>query len=500
MQDIANSLHPLERKVLPVLKDGMELNDIADASGLKNVEVMRALQWLSNKGALTVKQETMEVVSLDRNGEKYLKSGLPERRFLQSIKGETPVSKIDVAKDELNICIGLLKGKDAITIKKDKDLVVSLTAAGKHMLDKESLEEKFIKKLPLELEKLGDEDRHALESLKKRKEIVKVDIGKVWHVSLTELGKKLSKSKLESGNTIETLTPVILQQGLWKGRTFRTYDIKVNVPKIYGGRIHPLQLVTDKVRRIFMDMGFKEMEGPWVETAFWCMDSMWIPQDHPSREMQDTFYLPYVGTIPERIAKLVKAVHEAGGKSGSKGHGYKWSAELSKQLLMRTHTTATTYRYFGEKGIKAPAKYFYIGRVFRNEATDATHLPEFHQVEGFVMDEGLTLKDLMGYVKEFYARLGVHKIKFKPTYNPYTEPSMECYGYNEETGKWVELINSGIFRPEALEPFGIKTPVIAWGLGVERLASLILKQNDIRNLLGATGDLNWLRTYKAPRV
>lgn len=227
---------------------------------------------------------------------------------------------------------------------------------------------------------------------------------------------------------------------------------------------------------------------------------MWIPQDHPSREMQDTFYLPYQGTIPEKAARLVKAAHETGGKSGSKGHGYEWSAELAKQLLMRTHTTATTYRYFGEKNIRPPAKYFYIGRVFRNEATDASHLPEFHQVEGFVMDEGLTMKDLMGYIKEFYARLGVHRIRFKPTYNPYTEPSMECYGYNEETGKWVELINSGVFRPEALEPFGIKTPVIAWGLGVERLASLILKQDDIRNLLGATGDLNWLRAYKVPRI
>ena len=499
MQDIAKSLHPFERKVLPVLKDGMELKEIAAAAGLKEVEAMRALQWLSNKKVLTTKKEVKEVINLDKNGRKYLNEGMPERRFLENLKGNTPVSKIDLAKDEINVCLGLLKQKGAIDINKGGELSVSITENGRMLLGKESLEEQFLKKLPLELEKLSAEEKHAFDNLRKRKGLIKVDIGKVLHVTLTESGKKLSKTKIEI-NTIETLSPVILQQGLWKDRVFRSYDVKINTPKIYGGRVHPLQLVIDKIRRIFLDMGFKEMEGPWVESAFWCMDSMWIPQDHPSRELQDTFYLPYKGSVPERVAKLVKAVHETGGKTKSKGHGGEWDVDVSKQLLLRTHTTATTFRYFGEKDIKSPAKYFYIGRVFRNETTDATHLPEFHQVEGFIMDENLTLKDLMGYIKEFYEKLGVHKIKFKPTYNPYTEPSMECYGFNEETKEWVELINSGIFRPEALEPFGIKTPVIAWGLGVERLASLLLKQKDIRNLLGATADLKWLRNYKLPKV
>ncbi len=241
------------------------------------------------------------------------------------------------------------------------------------------------------------------------------------------------------------------------------------------------------------------MEGPLVETAFWCMDSMWIPQDHPAREVQDTFYLNKEGKLPIQLVKKVAEVHENGGKSGSKGYGYKFDESVAKQLLLRTHTTATTFRYFGEKGIKQPAKYFYIGRIFRNEAIDSTHLPEFHQVEGFIMDEGLTLRDLMGYIKEFYNKMGIHKIKFKPTYNPYTEPSMEAYGYNEQLGKWIELINSGIFRPESLEPYGIKVPVIAWGLGVERLAMMIHEQKDVRNMLGATSDLKWLREHKVTK-
>jgi len=242
------------------------------------------------------------------------------------------------------------------------------------------------------------------------------------------------------------------------------------------------------------------MEGPLVETAFWCMDSMWIPQDHPAREVQDTFYLNKEGKLPiKELVKKVAEVHENGGKSGSKGYGYKFDENVAKQLLLRTHTTATTFRYFGERNIKPPAKYFYIGRIFRNEAIDATHLPEFHQVEGFIMDEGLTLRDLMGYVKEFYNKMGINKIKFKPTYNPYTESSMEAYGYNEQLGKWIELINSGIFRPEALEPYGIKVPVIAWGLGLERLAMMIHEQKDVRNMLGATSDLRWLREHKVTK-
>ena len=255
------------------------------------------------------------------------------------------------------------------------------------------------------------------------------------------------------------------------------------------------------MREIWIEMGFKEMQGPWVETAFWCMDSMWIPQDHPAREMQDTFYLPYQGSLPGAFIRKVARVHENGGKSGSIGYGYKWDPELAKKLVLRTHTTATTFRKLAEMSENPdenapPQKYFCIGRIFRNEALDATHLPEFHQVEGFIMGKGLTLRDLMGYIKEFYKRMGITKIKFRPTYNPYTEPSMEALGYNEQLGRWIELINSGMFRPESLEPYGIKVPVIAWGLGVERLAMMIYGKDNIREILGSSSDIEWLKNYK----
>ncbi|MFT4310867.1 MAG: phenylalanine--tRNA ligase subunit alpha, partial [Candidatus Woesearchaeota archaeon] len=267
-------------------------------------------------------------------------------------------------------------------------------------------------------------------------------------------------------------------------------------------RLHPFEAIIQLIRTIFIEMGFEEMQGPLIETAFWCLDSMWIPQDHPARDQQDTFYLPYSGTLPDAsLVQQVKDVHEHGGKTGSKGYGYTWDETIAKQLLLRTHTTATTYRFFYEQGVgkKAFAKQFYVGRVFRNEAIDATHLPEFHQVEGFVMQDGLTIQHLMGFIKTFYAKLGIHNIRFKVTYNPYTEPSLEAMYYDEQKKSWLELINSGMFRPESLAPYGITKPVIAWGLGLERLAMILYQKDNIRDILGATGDIDWLRTYPIQR-
>ena len=493
--NLVKSLTPLERKILPLIKWNKNIISLKNSSGLSETEISRALQWLENKKLITVSKAERKILELDENGKNYLKDSLPERRFLNSLSQNS--LKLDEIKDhacldddELRSSLGLLKRKNAIEIK-DK---VSLTVNGKKLLKEIFPEEELLKKLPLELNKLTEKDKLVFFELKNRKKIVQVNEEKEISVFLTKLGEELLKRDIKN-DLLETLTKEMLLKGSWKNKEFRHYNLKSITPKIYGGRIHPLNLVIQKIKQIFLNMGFKEMKSSWVDTSFWCMDSMWIPQDHPSREVQDTFFLPYKGTIPTELAKKVAAVHEYGSKTGSKGHGYKWNPEIAKQLILRTHTTATTYRYFHQKNIKYPTKYFCVGRIFRNESIDATHLPEFHQVEGFVMDEGLTLRDLMGYIKEFYSKMGINKIKFKPTYNPYTEPSLECLGYNEELGKWIELINSGIFRPESLEPYGIKVPVIAWGLGVERLAMMLYKKSDIREIFGSSSDLNWLREY-----
>jgi phenylalanyl-tRNA synthetase alpha chain len=251
------------------------------------------------------------------------------------------------------------------------------------------------------------------------------------------------------------------------------------------------------IRDLFLEMGFKEMKGPYVETCFWNMDSMFISQDHPARDDHDTFYLPKLGDLPnnENLLKIVGELHTNGFDTGSKGYNYIWNREDAKKLILRTHTTATTFRTFNNLKDKTNKKYFCIDKVFRNETIDATHLPEFHQAEGFVIGENLGLADLLGFIKEFLSKLGITKIKFKPNYNPYTEPSVEAFAYLEKTNKWVELLNAGVFRPETLRPYGIKQSVIAWGFGCERIAMLIYNKN-IKELHGDECNLDWLRNYQ----
>jgi phenylalanyl-tRNA synthetase alpha chain len=252
----------------------------------------------------------------------------------------------------------------------------------------------------------------------------------------------------------------------------------------------------EKIRLIFLEMGFTEISGDYIESCFWNMDALFIPQDHPARELQDTFYLAEPKTMPvddEVLMEKIKAIHENGGETGSSGWGYTWSRDEAERALLRTHTTVNTIRYLSEHP-EPPQKVFSIGRVFRKETLDSTHLPEFHQIEGIVLEEKASFRMLIGVLKEFYRMMGFEEIRIRPSYYPYTEPSMDVEV--KFKGKWLELGGSGIFRPEVTEPFGVKFPVIAWGLGLERLAMLTLGLDDIRMLY--ISDIEWLRSCPLP--
>lgn len=416
---------------------------------------------------------------LTEEGKKYLEEGLPEKNLIKELS-KKEVSFQEAKKTEnFNIAFQWAKKNNWVEIKEGK---LFLTSAGKEALSKEDSLEELLKKT--EEEKLLEAEADIL----LKRNLVRKKIGCEIDV------------KKYTGKEVLALTPELMKTGYWRKVKFKPYNVEFTGKKIYPGKKHPLYLVSDKIREIFVSMGFEEMEGPLIETAFWDMDSMFIPQDHPAREVQDTFYLSSLGDLPEKkLVDAVKKVHETGGKTGSTGWQREWKPEIARQLLLRTHTTAVTYREFA-RGINLPCKKFCIGRVFRNEAADATHLPEFHQVEGFVAAEGLNLRHLMGLIKEFYAKIGIDEIKFKFTYNPYTEPSLEAFGYSEKMKRWIELINSGIFRPEALEPYGINVPVIAWGLAVERLAMFIFEKKSIKDVLGHTCNLKDLRDYDLLRV
>ncbi len=505
MNELAKKLHPLERKVLPHIKNIVSFDDLAKKSGLKKVEVMRAIQWLENKNLVVIKKEKKDIISLDKNGLLYKKKGLPEKRFLNIIKDkEMSLTEIDnksgLNKNEINISIGILRKKQAIQTKKDKELIINITAQGKTLLKKESHEERFLKKkFPVEISKLDDSEKHILKELLKRKHILKKDKLVKIDISLTELGKKLAKEKI-SDNVADKLTRKMLKNGSWKKKDFRRYDVEINVPKIYGGRRHFTNQVVEYIKRIWLDLGFKEMTGNIIQTSFWDMDALFVPQDHPARDMQDTFYLkkPRKGKLPKKDLVLkVKKTHENGWTTNSKGWGGNWKEENAKENLLRTHTTVLSALTISKlKKQDLPAKFFAVGKCFRNETLDWKHLFEFYQVEGIVVDTEVNFTNLIGYLKEFFKKMGYPNVRVRPGHFPYTEPSAEIDVWHPKRKEWVELGGSGVFRPEVTKPLmGFECPVLAWGLGLGRLILDYWDLKDIRDLY--KNNLKQLRELKA---
>ena len=478
-ENIVKTLHPLERKVLPFLKEDIDTRELVQLTDLKEVEVIRALQWLENKELIKIETIIKEIVSLDKNGEYYLKIGLPEKRFLKALTKDTSLeelkSKLNLDHDEISICLGSLKKKAAIEIK--SEMIISLTDHGKKLASSETLEEQFLKKLPIDKSKLTNEERFAYMELIKRKNIIKTALIKEKKVHLTKEIKEIQKLDLSN---IE-----------------RFYDIKANVPKIYPGKMHFINEAKRYIKQIWLDMGFKEMQGNIIQTAFWDLDSLFVPQDHPAREMQDTFYLkdPKYGTIPNELAKKIKDTHEKGGETGSKGWGYNWSLEESQKNILRTHTTVLSAKTIASlKKDELPAKFFIIGNVFRNETLDAGHLFEFNQIEGIVIDPNANFRNLLAYLQEFFKKMDL-QIRIRPAHFPYTEPSCEVDFYDEKARKWIEFAGAGIFRPEVVKPLlGIDIPVLAWGLGLERIIKGYYGTKDIRSFY--ENDIHQLKEIK----
>jgi phenylalanyl-tRNA synthetase alpha chain len=476
MQNLTKKLHPLERKILPFLKEGITIKELTRLSKLQQVEVMRAVQWLENKDALKQTIELKETVELGSLGEKYLKDGLPERRLLKQLKKPTALKDIRLPKAELNIAIGELKKRGLI------ELGEKITAKRE---SKEFLEEKLLKRLPKPLTKLKPEETLAYQNLRKRKNLIETKLEKIRTITLTNEGKKLSKADL-SQEFIESLTPEMIKDNSWKGKEFRHYDIKINVPKVSGGKRHFVNTATDYAKKIWLEMGFEEMEGPMLDSSFWVFDALFTAQDHPVREMQDTFFIktPKQSELPNKeLVKAVKQAHEQG-TEGSTGWQYSWNEDLAKQNVLRTHTTSLSARTLANlKKEDLPKKVFALGRCFRNEALDWCHLFEFNQTEGIVIDKNANFRHLLGYLKQFFTKMGYPKARFRPAHFPYTEPSVEIDVYHPKRKCWIELGGAGVFRPEVVIPLlGEDIPVLAWGPGFDRIILDYYKIKDIRDL------------------
>lgn len=499
MQKILESLTPLERKVLPKIRQNMTFSALLKETGLSNIEVMRALGWLEGKKIIAIRKDAQERIELDVNGERYLKHGLPEMRFLAAIEKEPlPLeairAKADLDGNESSIALGVLKQRNAIILGKS----ILLTSAGKELLKKKSPEKHFLEGLPREVSSLQPEEAKLYQAFKMRRQIVKTLLVKEMYLHLTSLGHQMQKQKFEH-ELLEKVTTALIKEGGWKGKKFRRYDLRAEVPRVYPGRRHFTQEAADYIRKIWLDMGFTEISGNLVQTSFWNFDALFTPQDHSAREMQDTFFLkhPAQGMLPNaQLVGKIKSVHESGGSTGSKGWQYSWSTEDAKKNVLRTHTTVLTAKLLAAlKTSEMPAKFFSVGRCFRNETLDWKHLFEFDQSEGIVVDEHANFRHLLGYLKEFFQKMGFSKVRFRPGYFPYTTLSTEVEVFHPYRKKWVELGGAGLARPEVVVPLlGKDIPVLMWGLGVGRIIGDYYNLKDIREMY--QNDLKQLREMK----
>ena len=485
-------LHPLEVKVIKGLEKvggSASAQEVAKAAGIEKIQAERFGYSLSQKDLVTLEKSSEMVVTLTPLGEECLEEGLPEKKALLALKQKKgPLADVmeraAVPMNAISAVIGILKKNAYISaMPSDKGLELEITTLGEELLVKGIPAEAALKCLAE-----GKDVNDAQLAELKNRGFVKVDAKPSYTLTLKAGAKKLKKQ----GETAHQLTHTMLKTGTWRDKKLRGYDLKADVPQVYGGKLHPLTIATNKIRRIYLEMGFEEAEGPLVESSFWNFDALFQPQDHPCRDLADTFYLetPKECKLPDpKIVEEVKNAHEEGTQDSS-GWGYKWNPDIAKQPIFRTHCTAVSARWLNK--VEPPAKVFSIGRTFRNETVDYKHLPEFTQIDGIVIDENATFKDHLGYLKEFFWRLGFEKIRFRPSYFPYTEMSVEPEVYLESRGEWIELGGSGIFRPEVTEPLGINVPVLAWGLSLERPIMLALGIEDIRHFY-YKNDLKWLR-------
>ena len=460
-------LHDIEKKIIESLqkKSVQNPDQLSESTQLSIDQIRRGIEWLRLKELAEVKETSKVEISLGQNGIDAFKNGLPERKLMDLIKdGPKTFDELRRVLSGAGFNAAIANAKKNGWIKNDKSESDSRISVKEKSI--ETPEEKLIsligeKSIPEE----QIENKLALKFLLQRPDYIIQNTEKSKTVSLTEKASNIDSTLSTSG----------------------AIDVEADVATVFAARTHPLKDTIDEIREIFVKLGFSEIQGTLTQSSFWNFDALFTPQDHPARELQDTFYLENIKSEKPATPKQIKQVSA----SHSQNWRYNWQLSESQKMVLRTHTTCVTIKYLAEKKPE-DARVFSLGRVFRNEKVSYKHLVEFNQIEGIVVGNNTTLRDLMGIQKEFYKQLGLTKIKFWPTFFPYTEPSLQTMVYNEKLGKWVELFGMGIFRPEVTKPLGITKPVLAWGGGIERIAMLKYDLDDVREFY--SNNLNWLRT------
>ncbi|KAH7066363.1 tRNA synthetases class II core domain (F)-domain-containing protein [Paraphoma chrysanthemicola] len=517
----------LTQDVLDLLdtKDTLQTNE--DFPTIPQAEIKAALDRLASRSMVEYKSVNSDKVSLTPESEGIVEGGSHEIKVWRAIKeaGKVSIKELPSIVGTQSAGPGVANGYKNKWIKKDGDSLVLLVTEEPKDTTREML--KGIQ------DTQSVSDAKLLADLKKKKLATVV---KVITYTVTKGPKYAKEMPVEHTD----LTAELLSSGAWETANFKPYNFAALGANQDAGALHPLNKVRQEFRNIFFSQGFVEMPtGHYVDTGFWNFDALFVPQQHPARDMQDTFFVSHPAKAdkprldPANEATMermeagskrlyateesesrqkkprdfeqywddVKKVHQDGA-FGSIGYRYQWQEEESLRLVLRTHTTAvSTWALHRLAEDPRPARYFSIDRVFRNETVDATHLAEFHQIEGVIADFGLTLGGLQLFLEDFFRNMGIENLRFKPAYNPYTEPSMEIFGYHKGLKKWLEIGNSGMFRPEMLEPMGLPKDmrVYGFGLSLERPTMMKYGVSNIRELLGHKVDLSWIREQPAVR-
>ena len=475
------------------------LDRLADEAGIPPETATGAVFELRDAGLVDVtERERVEYEPTDE-GRTYVDEGLPEIRLYRAAvdagADADPVSMgqvigaADLAGDAVDIALANFGRKGYGTIDSgelsadpDADLdadteaeALAALAAGEDVDDVDGVLDRLVSR---NLAARHDRTERA--------------------VTLTDQGVTALMEGVETAETVDRLTPELLTSGEWEEVEFADYNVEADAPAVQGGTTHVLRQTAERVKDVLVGMGFQEMDGPHADADFWINDCLFMPQDHPARTHWDRFALdtPPIDDLPDDLVDRVEAAHREGVGSDGDGYHSPWSEDFARAIALRGHTTSLSMRYLsGEQvgDLDPPQRYFSVEKVYRNDTLDATHLLEFFQIEGWVMGEDLSVRDLMGTFVEFYEQFGITDIQFKPHYNPYTEPSFELFGRHPTTGELIEIGNSGMFREEVLSPLGVECDVMAWGLALERLAMLTTGAEDIRDLHGTLADLEFLR-------
>ncbi|MFZ1024392.1 MAG: phenylalanine--tRNA ligase subunit alpha [Thermoplasmata archaeon] len=457
--------------------------EIAARASLTLDAVRGSLQRLKSKRLAVVEEESTEQPRLTVRGKDVLARGLPERRFLRAILerggalSPDEVAQLGLNDEERSAAIGILRRRNLLEegapfrIRKSAEIPADF----------------WPEELVLKQVANGEEDvDSAIFQALQRRGLVEVDRHTIRHWSTSAEGQRLPMADSDA-SLVGALTSSLLASEGWKQATFRPYDVRADVPYLSGARPHPYLAWLEEFEEILIGLGFEESEGPLLETEFWNADVLFMPQDHPARSIHDALSVQGIQCQPPPADLLgrVAAVHEGRPLPGetkpiTPGWGSPYNVAIAARPVLRSQTTAVSARYLARHPTP-PFRMYALDRNFRREALDATHHIEFGQCEGVIGEEGITLRELVGIFRALAEAIGIRELKIRPSYFPFTEPSIEGYVRHPRLG-WIEIFPGGLLRPEVRRPLGIDVPVAAWGIGITRLAMIALGANDIRDL------------------